>query len=914
MSWLSRLVNTFRTNRLDRDLDDEAQYHIEQTTAELIGTGVMPAEAERRARELFGRRLPFREASHDAKLIPWMESLVQDTHFGIRILLKERTVTAAAVLSLSLATGACTAAFSLIDALMLRPLPVPEPRALVGISFQRRPAFPGAPPRDDHFSYPFLEHAREAAGGEAELFGMTVWGPLQPVVFDEGTPEPGPAPEKLRIQWISGNGLAVLGVRPMLGRLLGDADDRPSDNLSPAVISYGFWMRRFGGSTSALGRTFTTKGTRFQIVGVTQKDFSGVEPGYLNDVWVPVVTYGSSRTLRDPGNERFAICGRLKPGVDPEQLRQTLQAAFTNFRREHVRELLQPGTSADQTARYVGTRLDVYSAAQGHQTFLRWQFERPLWILAAVVGLVLLIACSNVANLFVARAAARGREMAMRAALGGGRKRLLQQVLIESCLLALASSAMGLGLASAIAPSIVGLMSTSGDPTYLDVHPDGRVFVFLAFLSMLTTLLFGMAPALRATASKPLDALRGGDGRQSARIGVLRPVLVAQVAFSFVVLFVAGLLLTSFYRLTSVDLGFSQKNLLLFDMDLAGTVGAPGSGIGGQERARAVEFEMLDRLRHFPGVQGAATSWFALMGGAMAPTIGPPLRFAGRGLEQTRPQFLTVSPGFFATMQIPMLSGRDFTDHDSEPAVPSATIINQAFARQFFPNEEALGQRFQRMVDDDGHFGDLEVVGVVHDAKYNNLREPDAPTLYQPLRGAGSVVEVRTAGNPMSIAPALRKEMQAVDSLLRVTRVTLQSTHTGETILQERMLALLGGFFGLLAVVLSAVGLYGVLSYSMVQRTKEIGIRMALGAPLFQVVRTVAGDAAVAVAMGVTAGLAGGFASARFVTSILFEVKPSDFGSVALPLSFLLLASGLAAIRPALRATRVDPMTALRYE
>ena len=910
MSWLSRLINAFRSERLDRDIDDEAQFHVEQTTEELIRTGLLPEEAAMRARELFGGRLQLREASRDAKLIPWIESLVQDAHFGVRILLKERSITVAALLSLSLAVGACTAAFSLIDALMLRPLPVPEPRALVGISFQREAPFPGAAPRDDSFSYPFLENAREVSGGRAELFGMTVWGPLQSAVFDDGTPEP--APEKVRIQWISGNGLAVLGVRPMLGRLLVEADDRPDEKLSVAVISYGFWMRRFGGSPSVLGQTFTRNDTRFQIVGVTQKDFSGVEPGYLNDVWVPLMAYGSARSLRNPGNERFAICGRLKSGVGPEQLRQTLQAAFTNFRKEHASELLRPGTSPERIARYVDTRLNVNSAAQGHRTFLRWQFERPLWILATVVGLVLLIACSNVANLFVARSAARRREMAMRAALGGGRKRLLQQVLIENCLLAIAASTIGLGLASVFAPSIVGLMSTTGDPTYLDVHPDGRVFVFLAFMSLLTTLLFGMAPALRASASKPLDAFKDG-GRQSARIGLLRPILTAQVAFSFVVLFVAGLLLTSFYRLTSVDLGFSQKNVLLFEMDLAGTLGAGGSGVRA-DRARALQVEVLDRLRHFPGVQGAGTSLFALMGGATTPVLGPPIRFAGSGIERTRPHFLTVSPGFFATMQVPVLSGRDFTNPDSEPPMPNAVIVNQSFARQFFPNKDAVGQRFQRMIDDDGSFGDLEIVGVVHDAKYNNLREPDAPTVYQPARGVGSAVEVRTAGNPISIAPALRKLIQQVDPSLHVVRMTLQSTHTGETILQERMLALLGGFFALVAVMLSAVGLYGVLGYSMVQRTKEIGIRMALGAPLFHVVRTVTEDVAVAIAVGITVGLAGGFASSRFVSSLLFEVKPSDFGSVALPLCFLLLASGLAAIRPALRSTRVDPMTALRYE
>ena len=282
----------------------------------------------------------------------WLESLVQDARFGVRMLRKEPAVTAAVVFSLSLAAGACAAAFSLIDALMLRPLPMSHPEALVGVSFQHRPAFQGAPPRDDRFSYPFLQHARDVAGGQVQLFAMTVWGPLQPAVFDEGMPEP--APEKVRMQWISGNGLAILGVRPMLGRLLVDADDRPDEKLSVAVIGYGFWTQRFGGNASVLGRMFTANGTRFRIVGVTQKDFSGVEPGYLNDVWVPhVLRNGASHA--ESQYEGFAICGRLKPGVAPEQLRQTLQAAFTGFRREHVQALLPPGTSPEQIAQYVTT-------------------------------------------------------------------------------------------------------------------------------------------------------------------------------------------------------------------------------------------------------------------------------------------------------------------------------------------------------------------------------------------------------------------------------------------------------------------------------------------------------------------------------------------------------------------------------
>jgi predicted permease len=858
---------------------------------------------------------------------PFLDSLLHDARFGLRILVKGRAVTAAAVLSLSLAIGACTAAFSLIDALMLRPLPVPEPHRLVAFAYQPLRTFPGVPPQVDRFSYSVLGRFRQASGGLADLFGMTVWGRFQTAVFDDRAGEAAGTPEKVRVQWISGNGLAVLGVRPVLGRLLTEADEQLDQKRAAVVLSYGFWMRRFGGNPAVLGRWLSMNGTEFQIVGVTQKNFSGVEPGYLNDLWVPLTTNVPARILLIPAHDQFAVYGRLRPGVPPEQVRQVLQAAFTNFRWELAADLLRylsvagvagGGTPREEVARYVHSPLSVRSAAQGHATFLRWQFERPLWILAAVTGLVWLIACSNVANLLVARAAARGREMAMRAALGAGRLRLVQQVLVESGLVAGAACAIGLALAVWITPSIIGLMGTTEAPIYLDVHPDGRVLAFLVLAGLLTTFLFGLAPALRASSANSIDALKDAGGKGSARIGVLRPVLAAQVGFSFVVLFVAGLLLISFTKLTSVDLGFSPKNMLLFSMDNGGRGGpgllGPRGGVGLGEKARALEGELLDRLRRFPGVRAAATSGFSLVGGAGTPIVSPPVRFPGRGPERIRPQFLAVSPGFFATMQIPLLSGREFTARDITVEVPTAVIVNETFARQFFPGEEALGKRFERMVDDNANYGAQEIVAVVRDTKYNNLREAAVPTIYQPAGGVGTAVEVRTIGNPLAMVAALRQEIQRVGPSLRVTGVTLQSTQIDETILQERMLALLAGFFGLVAVVLAAVGLYGVLSYAVVRRTKEIGIRVALGASLAAVIRMVTGDIAVTVAVGVAGGLAGGLALARLAASLLFEVKPSDFASVALPLVSLLLASAAAAIPPALRAARVDPVEALRYE
>jgi predicted permease len=610
------------------------------------------------------------------------------------------------------------------------------------------------------------------------------------------------------------------------------------------------------------------------------------------------------KRLLDANYERFAIFGRLRPGVDRERAREVLQAVFTHLRREQADDPASR-VPAELLGRFLSTRLIVNSAARGHASFLRWQFERPLWILAAVVGLLLLVACSNVANLLLARAAARSREMTMRMALGAGRVRLAQQVLIECGLLAALAGVVGLGIASWTTPALVGLMSTAGDPAYLDVHPDLRMLAFLALVGMAATSLCGLAPALRASAVNAASALQEAGAHRSARTGVLRGVLAAQVGFSFMLLFVAGLLLLSFHRLTSVDLGFSERNVLLFSLD---------AGPGGGGKAHALQNALLDRLRHMPEVENAATSGLALVGGAKSPVMSAPVRFAGRTAEGVRPQFFPVSPGFFATMRIPLVSGRDFTATDSEPATPSAVIVNQFFVRQFFPGEDAVGKRFERVVDDEGNFAEQEIVGVVGDARYNNLREPPAATIYLPTPGVGSVVEVRTRRNPQPLAPAIRKAIQGVDPTLAVMSTTLQSARIGESILEERMLAVLGGFFALVAVVLAAVGLHGVLSYSVVRRTREIGVRMALGASFGTVIRTIAADIALTLAAGLAAGLAGGFPLARLVTSTLFEVKPSDFASVALPLVCLLAACAASALPPALRAARIDPAEALREQ
>ena len=823
----------------------------------------------------------------------WLESIFHDARFGFRMLLKDRAVAAAAIVSLALTIGACTAAFSLIDALLLRPLPVPNSSQLVAFTF---PDPYGHPFDGEVFHYAQFQKFREAAGTRVDLFGLTYGGGLRSVVFDN-------ADEKVRAEGLSSDGFAILGIRPVIGRLFNSNDEVSSGSRSVAVLSYNFWNQRFGRSPSVLGKWFTSGGVQLQIIGVGPKGFTGVEPGYATDLWTPVEQpQNPNASLRD-STSWFRVWGRLKPSVDQEQARQILQASFTNFRREHVNEMLRPGTPPQLVENFLNAPLHVRSAARGSQSMVKMEFERPLLILAAVVGLVLLIACSNVANLLVARAAVREREMAMRLSIGASRMRLVRQLLVECSLLAFAACVLGLIFASWTAPLMVNLLSPSDYPAYLDLHVDWRMLAFLAAIGAVTIGFFGLIPAVRASGVAPFDALKTGGGSQSGRTGLLRMLLAAEVGFSFMVLFIAGLLLISFQRLTSVDLGFAKNGVILFSIQ--------AKDING-EKARVASLELIDHVRQLPNVEGAGLSAQGLIGGNFMWIMTPVIRFAGRETESVRPRYLAVSPGFFETMQIRITDGRSFAARDTDPN-SAAVVVNQSFARQFFPNENPVGKRFER-IGDDPEPTPQEIVGVIRDAKYNNLREPPTPTVYEPLRGVTGTLEVRTATNPAPLATSLREEIQRFNPALRVTGVTLQSTQINNTLLRERLLALLSGFFAMVALVLAGVGLYGVLSYSVVRRTKEIGIRVALGAEQARVVRLVLSDLLIVIGAGVIAGAAGGFALSQYLASLLFEVKPSDVGSLLLPLACLLIATAIATLAPAIRVARVDPIIALRYE
>jgi predicted permease len=891
MSWLSRFLNVVKRDRLARDLDDEIQFHLAARAEELMHTGMSLRQAKEQAIRRFGNPLVLRESSTDIKLLPRLESILLDVGFGLRLCRKNKVATAAAVLSLSLGIGACTAAFSMIDALIFRPLPVNDPQRLVYAVFRE----PGDPEDDASFNYPLFERMRDASRAHVQLFGMS-YQSRREAVFDDSSGQP----EKVYAQWISGTAFPILGVKAALGRLLTASDDVKPGRHPVAVLSYDFWSRRFGRNPAVLGRWVTIREKQLQVVGVTEKGFTGVEPGVHTDLWAPNMMW-DEEAIVSRGWEWFRIWGRLLPGVTLDQARAILQTVFTSFRREQA-----SGMRADEprghVERIVNTPLDLRSAANG-PSGLRQGFATPLCVLGITAMLVLLIACSNVASLLIARAAARAREMALRLSIGAGRGRLIQQMLVESSLLSAASCLFGVLVAIKAGPLILDMLSTSQRIVRLDLRLDWRVLLFLTASGTLTTFLFGLAPALRASAVSPNGAIKSGGAKQTTRIGVFRPLVAAQTAFSFLVLFVAGLFLASFAKLAHTDLGFDRENLVIADVEAKDLRQFGPNSL-------ATWRLLLERLRETTGIQSASLSGWALFEGS---TGTASIRVPGRAVEPLQPHYLPVSPRFLETMGIRLLDGRDFDWRDSQPE-SSAVIINESFARRYFPGEFPLGKRFFT-VEKAGVLAAQDVVGVAADAKYASIRAAIRPTVYEPLRASRwAALQVRTHLEPAVLTTLLRNELPRVHPAFRMTSVTLQSRLVDNTLVQERLLALLGGFFSIVAIVLVAVGLYGILSYSVVQRTREIGIRVALGARPSRVVGLVLSEVGLVTALGVGLGLAAGITASRFIVALLYEVQPSNIWSITAPLVSLLVTGSLAVLVPALRAVRVEPTTALRYE
>ena len=509
MSWLSRVVNVFRQERVTDELDEELQFHVESRARDLIADGLAPDEAYREARRRLGNAGVIRERSREVKLVAGLDALMRDMRFAIRMLRRDLVVSLAAIASLALAIGGCTAAFALVDALILRPLPVRDPATLVSVG-----VLEGGDRDRTSFNYPLFTRLVEAARGRVELAAFSYQSPSL-ATFDATGGE-----ERVHEQFVSGNGFGMLGVTPALGRVIVPSDDDLAGGRAVAVLSHGFWTRRFGRDPRVIGRTFTLGRKTYQIVGVAREGFTGIEPGISTSLWMPLTSTPerSSLSLSDPGWHWFKVMGRLAPGHRADEGRVAMQAVLTNFRRERMS--MRGDAPRAERERYLGARLVVRSASNGISG-LRVDYERPLWILAAVVTLVLLLACSNLANLMLARAAAREREMALRLSIGAGRARLVQQMLVEAGAVAITAAAVGAAFARVAAPAIVALLAPSDTPAYLDVHFDTRVLAFAAGVAAVATIAFGLIPALRASGTSPLEALKASSGRHTTRARLL---------------------------------------------------------------------------------------------------------------------------------------------------------------------------------------------------------------------------------------------------------------------------------------------------------------------------------------------------------------------------------------------------------
>ena len=886
MSVWTRMWNVFRGERLNRELNEEFESHMEEAVAE----GRDPEEV----RQVFGSMLRQREASRRVRVAGWLDGLKADVIFGWRQLRRNRVTSTAAILSLALAMGACGSAFRLIDALLWRPLPVTAPERLFALS-RAELTFEGKPTHFDGWAYPDFVLMRSAAKGQTEFVAVSYTDRMDLTYASDEEMEKG------LVQYVSGWMWESFGLHPALGRLFTQQDDRVPGAHPVAVLSYDYWSRRFARDPKVIGQTLRIGNQLLEIVGVGPKGFTGTEPGTVTEIFLPTMMHRSV-TRDDSTWHRILVV--IPPGTGMEPLRAKLDAINMAF--EGARAKGFTGMSQQSIDNYLHQRVEFLPASSGVSE-LQEDYQQALEWLGVLVVLVLLIACLNVANLMSVLAAARAREMALRVSIGAGRWRLVQMVLVESAMLSGLAGGLGAMFAWRAAPLVLSMISSPDNPARLILSPDWRVLSFGVVLIVGVMLLFGMLPALRASAVKPVSALKGGDDPH-ARRRTMHGMIAVQVAFCFLVLFTAGLFVKTFQRLSHIPLGYSPQGLLLLE-----SVAPHG------KLPQAWE-QVADVLRTKPGVERVAESGWPLMASssnnAVAVNGGPP--------SVDLVYFLPVSPGWFETMRMRIMAGREFLLGDVNPG---AAVVNQTFVKRFFNGENPVGRYFEE-VGDDGLRQHFLVVGVAVDAPYRSVREAQLPVAFVPLHevDAKGVVQpedsttflVRMAGNdptaPMARAGELRKAVAAAGAGIRVSNARAQQELIDGQTVRERLLAMLGVFFASVALLLAGIGLYGVLNYSVLQRRREIGIRVAIGARGGAIIRLVTRSVFSMVVAGLIAGVGLGLASARYMESLFFQVKASDATMLAIPSAVILAVAAVATVPAVLRALRIDPVEILRAE
>ncbi len=824
------------------------------------------------------------------------------------MLFKHKGFTAIAVLTLALGIGANTAIFSVVNALMLRPLPVKDPDELVLIA-----SVNGTGP-ENRFSYPLYEQLRAGSHYFSGFFAASN-------VSKRYLKASGAEAELIRTQEVTGNFFSLLGVSATLGRTIAPEDDRPGSPQRVAVISYSFWHRRFGADPAVVGKTIIVEeNVPLTIVGVAPPSFFGVEPGQHPDLWWPLQTIlqavpdQSRQVLNQDGNWWLHLMGRLPAGVNRAQVRAELDVIF----QRHWAEFIKPKASYwDEKLRQAlsDRKLELQPGAAGY-TGLRDQFRQSLILLMVAVGLVLLIACANVASLMLARAAARRREFTVRSALGAGRLRLVRQLLTESMLLAALGGSLGIVLAQCGTQALLTFMRLQADPIAFNVAPDARVLSFTLAASLMTGLLFGLAPTIHSSRLDLTSALKGATGSVAGNAMGQRlnqALVVTQVAFSVILLVCAGLFVRTLQKLRASDAGFDRENVVVFDLDFTRRVDAA--------RRATLYKDLSVRLETLPGVRATGMSSSFVLGDAFERHM---VRVEG---DQERPgedhcnEFM-ISSRFFETTGTTLLNGRSFGAEDERPAelskadAPVAAVINQAMARRYFGDANPLGRHFYCRYEPELKF---EIVGVVKDVRYKSLRSQSSPAYYKPFfqdqkHNMEMTFAIRTMSDSGALVASLRRIAREIDPTIQVRDVRSLTDVVNTSLHKERVVAQLGGFFSLFALALACLGLYGVLSFAVVQRTRELGVRIALGAHRGDVLALVINQGLKLSVLGLALGLVAALVMTRFIESLLYGVTATDpvvFVGVS---SLLLVVAVLASWLPARRATKLDPMTVLRHD
>ena len=829
---------------------------------------------------------------------------IQDLRYAVRTLRKSPLFTAVAVVSLALGIGANTAIFTLINQLLLQLLPVRNPEELVLLNAVG--SHYGSNTGANALSYVMYTDFRDRNEVFQGMFCRFANG--MSLTYGGKT-------ELVQGELVSGNYFPLLGVDAALGRVFTAQDDLFQGRHPIVVLSYGYWQSRFGGDAEVIGKKIVVNGYPLTIVGVSRQGFDGVEPGYTVQIRVPMmmkheITGAQFYTLYNRRGRFVQVFGRLKPGMTLERAKAGLQPLFHQILEMEVREKAFARATELTRQNFLKMSMDVLPASKG-RSFLRQQFTNPLLALMGMVGLVLLIACSNVANLLIARASARQKEIAVRLALGSRRGRLMAQLVEESLLLSLAGGILGIGLAIAIDKGLIGFLPQGITPFTLSATPDLRVLGFTLAISLVTGLLFGLAPALQSTRPELAGTLKDQAGGVvgGTAVGLRKALVVAQVALSLLLLIGAGLFLQSLSNLKGLNPGFDTENLLSF---------AVNPTINGYTIERSREFyrQLTERLQQIPGVSGVTLAVMPLLDGNEWDSSVTVEGYSAKQGEWINPHMQFASPGYFPTLGISVLLGRDFTTRD-EKGGPPVAIINQRFADRYFGGRSPIG-RHVGMGGDPGTKTDIEVVGVVRDTRYEGLREEIPIEMYRPYRQMdfvqGMTAYARTAGDPTAVFAAMRQAVRQVDANVPVYRERTLAQQLDKSLMSERLLASLSTVFGGLATTLAAIGLYGVMAYMVVRRTREIGIRMALGAGGGTVIWLVMREVLMLAAGGVAIGLGASWGATRWISTQLFGIQPTDVLTMVGAALGIAAVAALSGYLPARRAVGIDPMRALRWE